>query len=104
MKRRLLYTKKLHAYRLKTMLGSRLNKRICYSCPAAPGFKGNEYVLSYFLNDVCTVCAEFVGIKLDKYSIPFGSPCPCKVFGKKKAIEKSLVALDEFYKDKKDKK
>jgi hypothetical protein len=92
--RKIIYTKKLHAYRLTLMLN---RPGVCSTCPAVP----LKYKQSgYYVNDgyknpeeVHSICAEFVGINPNNVI----SRCPCHVLGPDEAIRRTIEALKTYY-------
>jgi hypothetical protein len=70
------YTEAIHAKKVARILGY---KNICSSCPV-----GN---FTLYSSDPCDVCRDFVGVK--------DWLCPCNSFGKKEAIKRTLLALEE---------
>ena len=87
-KRKVKYTKKMHAHRLSLML---LRKDPCSKCPRNIDFsvyKRANWVSPEY--ESCRICRVFVGI---------GSPvgCPCNSLGSKEAIRRSVKALKDYY-------
>jgi len=93
MKRNKEYTVAIHVKRLEKMLK---RKNPCDLCPAARkfvfrildhvGIWSGSVVLQTAYQ--CIICQKFVGV--EKYR------CPCTVLGKQKAIEKTLLAIEEY--------
>ncbi len=93
-KKKVRYTKKLHAYRLSRMLDS--SRKLMASCPAAPKFNVKDsftaphHLYNSSKKQVCGMCREFVAVGRDE-------GCPCLILGKSKALERSEKALKAFY-------
>jgi len=81
------YTEKVHAGRLLKMLN---NKNPCGCCPASSRFMPKNDCL--FEGDVCAVCTSFLGLSL---MTPKRVLCPCLRLSKKRAIELTLIKLEE---------
>ena len=93
-KKKVRYTKKLHAYRLGKMLDS--PRSLGISCPATLGFNITTHFQAHhqFYNSsreqVCGICRSFVLVRID-------AGCPCLILGISKAVEASEKALKAFY-------
>ncbi len=86
------YSEKMHARRLIQML-----KRddVCELCPASRSFAvSNDYVQGLKEDDVCTACRGFLGLKKSRTKDDYYA-CPCYALGKKRAIERTWIALEE---------
>ncbi len=87
------YTEAIHAKRLIGMLKK---KNPCECCPAGRRYKvrdnnsmgwgGFNARDTYRNREYCKICKRFVGIK---------KSCPCHQFGKKEAIRRTWLALEE---------
>ena len=99
MKRKITYTKKMHAYRLSLMLDK---PGPCNLCPAHPidQWKNWSHITTLMQSDdVCNICRNFIGIP--KFNLHrHRNLCPCYVRGEK-AISDSYKALTKYYNEEK---
>ncbi len=86
-KRKVKYTKKLHAHRLEVML---TKQGSCNLCPRNKSFDPREYKDEWITSaqECCIICQKFVGIT-------YG--CPCSMLGREEAIETTMRALKDYY-------
>uniref|UniRef100_A0A6H1ZSC7 Uncharacterized protein n=1 Tax=viral metagenome TaxID=1070528 RepID=A0A6H1ZSC7_9ZZZZ len=87
------YTDAIHAKRLLKMLEK---KNPCGCCPPAKRFSAGENPNGGWLNQkhkACQVCQNFVGLKIKWWFD--GNKCPCQRVGKKRAIKRTWLALEE---------
>ena len=81
------YTTDRHCEYLLKMLEHR---QPCSCCPTSQDFKPDVNTFDDWTNDQCDVCREFVDI-----NIPGAWSCPCLLLGKKEAIKRTWIALEE---------
>jgi hypothetical protein len=93
------YTRKTHIARLLTMLATKTERTISYSCPACKHFSvGGSFLYEsgpdqYSFDDdnpYCDTCRRFVDVPLDDEC------CPCDYYGPEKAIEITKKKLREL--------
>jgi len=88
------YTKEIHARRLSQILQK---EDPCHYCPSSEGFNpsASSSILWSSSSYPCKICRAFVGLDPDP---DFDSPrCPCNALGRKKALQRTHKALEEFY-------
>ena len=78
------YTVDCHASQLIKVLE---HVRSCSCCPASSSI---QFIINYknWVNDQCKVCGDFIKFDTSK-------GCPCIKLGKKEAIKRSWIALEE---------
>jgi hypothetical protein len=84
------YTEKMHAKRLLGMLNK---KDPCVCCPRCHYYKWDgQWMFDQHMKyeHWCATCMEFVGMM----SVTEGF-CPCTFLGKKEAIKRTWIALEE---------
>ena len=95
------YTIEIHVRRLKQILKA---KEPCMYCPASRGF--SEWNKPYELwkekyDDLCIpsyssckICQNFVNLK---FRPPYNyRACPCHRVGKKRALERTILAIEKY--------
>lgn len=85
------YTEKIHAQRLLRMLEK---KDPCAHCPASEFFSGNNSAIDLWADEPNPhkICNEFLDFPLGSYSTHM---CPCHKFGRKEALKRTWIALEE---------
>ena len=79
------YTETVHAKRLLRMLE---RKNPCACCPAQRNYNTDKGIYNSWpeaINHPCNICKTFVSCH----------GCPCNSLGKKEAIKRTWIALDE---------
>lgn len=87
------YTVDIHKERLMKFIheGDLINK-----CPSVPDFNGAYDPKSWWSNNPCKICLNFIDLTSDNYD-PLVVKCPCARLGCKEALSKTLKALGLDY-------